>query len=590
MSRKHRVYVVAWNDDPTKALAATKRVYPRHDLELVGKKELRHGGFFERIRRLRGLRGNSLVFCFRSLDDMSAPRLMAWMGLFHRCAATVFLDETGRKVTYGRWSLLRLTPLTAVALLCDFAVLLCSWIWLKLSLRRTYVPAPVSREKGGSDIAYLFPYPMFRFEVGGAISHIQGFLSGLKGAGAAAHVYTAVPLTGHSFHQDVIGPSSRPFFFWESRAIGYNWRFRRAVRALLKNQLPRAFYQRNGRFVVAGALLARGFRLPLILEYNNSETWIAQNWDPCHFRSWLKMCEQYSLLSASLITVVSEPLRRELLQRGIPEDRILVNPNAVDPQIFRPECGGREARTDLGFGAKDVVIGFVGTFSYWHGVDVLKEAARQLLEMSGHDAALTRLRFLLIGDGPLRADAAAYLQSWVSDGQVVFTGAVDHERVPAFLDAADIFLSPHIPLADGTEFFGSPTKIFEYMAMSKAIIASNLGQIGTVLRHSETGWLVMPGSIEELVVAVIHLARHPDLRARLGRQAREDVLARHTWKNQMQELLARLGIAADTNENAVLDKQSTKASVEFPVGSSSRPQETERAKSQTNAAGVVSDV
>ena len=61
-------------------------------------------------------------------------------------------------------------------------------------------------------------------------------------------------------------------------------------------------------------------------------------------------------------------------------------------------------------------------------------------------------------------------------GRVMFTGAVAHERVAKLLDACDILVAPHVPLADGSEFFGSPTKIFEYMAMGKGIVASRLGR------------------------------------------------------------------------------------------------------------------
>ena len=62
-------------------------------------------------------------------------------------------------------------------------------------------------------------------------------------------------------------------------------------------------------------------------------------------------------------------------------------------------------------------------------------------------------------------------------------GAVAHDRVPALLDACDILVSPHVPLDARRGFFGSPTKLFEYMAMGKGIVASRLGQIGEVLQR-----------------------------------------------------------------------------------------------------------
>jgi len=89
----------------------------------------------------------------------------------------------------------------------------------------------------------------------------------------------------------------------------------------------------------------------------------------------------------------------------------------------------------------------------------------------------SKVRFLA-GSAP--ASCATRFQQLVDgagkEQQVVFAGHVEHAQVPALLDACDILLSPHVPLEDGSEFFGSPTKLFEYMAMGKGIIASRLGQ------------------------------------------------------------------------------------------------------------------
>jgi glycosyltransferase involved in cell wall biosynthesis len=121
--------------------------------------------------------------------------------------------------------------------------------------------------------------------------------------------------------------------------------------------------------------------------------------------------------------------------------------------------------------------------------------------------------------------------------QVIFAGHVEHERVPALLDACDILLSPHVPLEDGSEFFGSPTKLFEYMAMGKGIIASRLGQIGEVLVDEETALLVEPGNERELAKAIMRLSSSRELREGLGAAAREEAIAKHTWKHNAQRVL-----------------------------------------------------
>ena len=109
--------------------------------------------------------------------------------------------------------------------------------------------------------------------------------------------------------------------------------------------------------------------------------------------------------------------------------------------------------------------------------------------------------------------------------------------MPALLDACDILIAPHVPLADGSDFFGSPTKIFEYMAMGKAIVASRLGQIGEVLSHEETALLVEPGNVNELAAAIGRLVESDALRERLGPAARDAAVKNHTWGHNARRVL-----------------------------------------------------
>src|SRR2546425_9815119 len=96
----------------------------------------------------------------------------------------------------------------------------------------------------------------------------------------------------------------------------------------------------------------------------------------------------------------------------------------------------------------------------------------------------------------------------------------------------------------GRRFFGSPTKLFEYMAMGKAIVASNLDQLAQVLQHNRTAWLVEPGNTKELTSAITLLAEDPELRERLGRAARATAVEKHSWGQNAQRVLGR--ICADT--------------------------------------------
>ena len=257
--------------------------------------------------------------------------------------------------------------------------------------------------------------------------------------------------------------------------------------------------------------------------------WIAEHWDPSPFRSLIALCEEVTLRCATRIVVVSEALQADLLARGFAPERIRVNPNGVDGDVFSPGALRLSGRRALQVQPEDVLIGFVGSFSLWHGIPVLQQAIVRLLST----AQPCRLRFVLMGDGLLHSEMRSALAHYEQSGGVIFTGALPPAKVVEYLDASDILLSPHIPMPDGSRFFGSPTKLFEYMAMGKAIIASRLEQLAEVLNHDETGWLVTPGDVEELARAIVQLALDPAKREALGSAARRAALKNHSWKQNV---------------------------------------------------------
>src|SRR5438093_1681708 len=545
MNRQSKVFVLVLAGHERDALAFARRRFPACEAVILPKTELRESNWRSQLRRLWQLKGQALVIFTDSLESLREPLLLKLSVVVHRCRETVVADSSGSFVVSSKAELLGLLPRTLIASLSDLMVLMCAWIglqlfqlWLKLGRE----PEPRVSQL---DIACLYPTQSGSDVPGGALSHITGFLSGLAMEAVSAVVFSGQPLAvAHDVHP--ISGSRRLHLFRETSALSYNLPFILAARKLLTKRRARMLYQRHGRFVVAGAVLSRLLRIPLVLEYNGSEDWIAKHWDPTRFAPWLRLCEKVSIRSASLIVVVSNPLKQELMEIGVPEERILVNPNAVDPEWFHPQCGGAELRQDLGLPSEDIVVCFVGTFSYWHGVGVLQQAILSLLE---NTPKASPLKFLLVGDGLLAPQLRGALDAYARQGRVIFTGAIPHRSVRTYLDAADILVSPHVPMPDGSPFFGSPTKLFEYMAMGKAIAASALDQIADVLEHDRTALLVTPGDSGELVGAIQRLAEDAQLRTELGRNARQTALARHTWRQNARRVLQYYGDSRrDPNE------------------------------------------
>jgi glycosyltransferase involved in cell wall biosynthesis len=535
MNTSNQVYLHVWTGNHDEARRTVSRQYPTSQVTEISHQELRSRGWRGQLRALRSLKGKAMAVFFQSLDDTPQLQLVLWSGLIHRCSETMVADSHGNVKVYKRRQLIQLVPRTVLSAICD--VLVLSFVRLLLAFWQPI--AHPRKAKGNSidlDVAYLFPYPLVRDFAGGAMSHICGVLGGLRASGASCEIFSGVPLPFESFPSRKIPAKRRFFVFWESLMLTYGFSFARRVRKLLRGRTVGTLYQRHGRFSIAGMILSQWSGIPLTLEYNGSEKWMAAYWDPTRFYSWMRLCEDIALRCASLIVVVSEPIKAELLERGIPAERVVVSPNAVDPDHFHPVCGGEDLRRKLGIGPEEVVVAFVGSFGLWHGVSILRQS---IIEILG-DPSSPRMRFILVGDGALREETREAVQEFERSGQVIFTGMIPHDCVRPYLDAADILASPHVPLPDGKPFFGSPTKLFEYMAMGKAIVASRLDQLAQVLTDRQTAMLVEPGSVDELTDTILLLAAQPELRNQLGKAARQAAMNRHTWK---QNVLPVLGFA-----------------------------------------------
>ncbi|HEX3048121.1 MAG TPA: glycosyltransferase [Bacillota bacterium] len=427
---------------------------------------------------------------------------------------------------------------------------------------------PLSRVAFGEShrILYLKPNLWYGVKAGGSVGHVAGVVNEFLRQGyeidfVASEMPELVPADRIGFQR--IAPLKYYGLPPEINLYRFSRQLQRQVGEMIAKRglRPDFVYQRLSAADASGAILTRKLKIPLVLEYNGSEVWAFDNWGTSlKYRETALKAETLSLLSAQLIVVVSEALRDELILRGIPVGKIVTYPNGIDPSRFNPGRFSKQDLADLrnkyGIRADAMVATFIGTFGAWHGIEVLAQAIRRLVDEEESWLIQNRLHFLLVGDGSKMPLVRESLAGQKYQPYYTLTGLVAQDQGPLYLAASDILLSPHVANRDGSRFFGSPTKLFEYMAMGKGIVASDLEQIGQILKCSfradalpkgppqngqpELAVLGQPGAIADLISGIRFLTENPGWRDCLGENARREALAKYTWERHTSAILDRI--------------------------------------------------
>lgn len=268
-------------------------------------------------------------------------------------------------------------------------------------------------------------------------------------------------------------------------------------------------YERYSLFSTVGVTLARCCGLPFLVEVNAPLIAERKRVEALPLEALASEREASVFRGADAVLCVSDGMASYVRTKNAVRDRIHILPNAVDSSRFHPAVSGKEVQVRYGL-QSTFTVGFVGSLKAWHGVDVLIAAFQ--------GAAEAHWRLLLVGEGPERDRLKELARDLGIDGQVLFTGAIHHDDVPAHVAALDIAVAPYRGAQD---FYFSPLKLYEYLAAGRAVIASDIGQISEIVRHGDNGYLVPPDDVEALTAGLRQLGGDVALRRRLqGRASR----------------------------------------------------------------------
>jgi len=228
-----------------------------------------------------------------------------------------------------------------------------------------------------------------------------------------------------------------------------------------------------------------------------------------------------------------------MVRDSVPLEKLIFVTSAVDLNHFKPDSAWRESmREKLGLG-DSTVIGYVGTFASWHGIEELVSASPKLLK------EFPKARFLMVG--PYYEHAKRLVATRGILGAYLFTGAVSYSDVPQYMNASDILVAPYNPEKSQLRAkygIGSPLKVFEYMACAKPIITTSVEPITQVIQNAKTGILIPPGNKDALFKAIAYLINNSGVATSMGRAAREEVESHYSWdafvrllENVLKEIL-----------------------------------------------------
>jgi glycosyltransferase involved in cell wall biosynthesis len=314
----------------------------------------------------------------------------------------------------------------------------------------------------------------------------------------------------------------------ELRNILYNLTLHESAQNYLADKSIDFVYERYSLFSLAGIRLARALNVPHILEVNAPLAYEQENMRGLEMKTVARETEKEIFRQTDRVLVVSKELKKFVISCDVAEEKIEVLPNAVDPARFSKELHGKRIRTQYRLGEK-MIIGFVGSLKPWHGTETLFEAFKSVHEL--HRAT----HLLIVGDGPTREALNEFARQNHFADAVTFTGKVSYKDIPEHIAAMDITVAPYTP---NENFYFSPIKIFEYMAMGKPVVAGSIGQVQEIIAEGETGLLFTPGDIAEMNAVIQKLVDNAALRQRMGEQGRAWVARERTWDRNAEKVLS----------------------------------------------------
>jgi PEP-CTERM/exosortase A-associated glycosyltransferase len=329
-------------------------------------------------------------------------------------------------------------------------------------------------------------------------------------------------IAGFRFYRSGSLPPGRVPFSNELQLI---WRLARRIEEVAEIEKP-AILHAHSPVLNALATLRAGWKLGIPVVYEIRAFWEDAAVD---HRTYAENSAKYKIVKAletwvcrrvNQVTVLCNGIRGALIERGVPQEKLTVIFNGINPGDFRSLPRDEEMSASLGIDGR-TVLGFVGSFYRYEGLDVLIKAFAKL------SGTRDDLALLLVGGGEMEGELKEQIAKSSKRLRVVIPGRFSHDKIPGIYSLIDILVYPRYSMRL-TELV-TPLKPLEAMAMGKPLVASNVGGHRELVQDGFTGLLFRPGDADDLAKKLGQLLDQPEIRQKLAWQANGWVRQNHTW-------------------------------------------------------------
>jgi len=315
-----------------------------------------------------------------------------------------------------------------------------------------------------------------------------------------------------------------PEFVFELFELAFNLIAVIRLRKTIKEKNITLIYERYSLFMFASVWWAKRHNLPIVLEINDSCQ--VQRVRSLTFKKLAAKIEAWIFKNATGLVFISTRFKEVAEQAYGDIANSVVSPNGADLDKFIiDETLGLALRSKLGIENK-VVLGYVGAFVHWHGIDWFVDLACQKLKET------PELVLLLVGDGVAFEGIKNRVIEAGVESQVILPGKVPHHEVSSFLSAMDLGILP-----DSNDY-GSPMKLFEFMAMGKGMIAPDFSPIAEVVQDNATSWLFPASNKQACIDKVFEIVNDREAHQEVGKNARTYIENERQWKHNAEQLLS----------------------------------------------------